>query len=815
MRISLYIYRAIALGVLCIPHTALSAESVVIDDSIAGLGTQIMIHHASYDGSERISVIDPNGQERTYNVQEDTILLRGDQTQTSGTYEARLIENDQIVARDTALILPDRIDVHVSSITTERLSLHPDGQDEVRITITAHDRYANPLSDRPIELISNRPEDEIRFVSAQTNTQGKQEFILSTHTPGSITLRAIDLLSGELLDESIDLIAGAHTTSTAYGGPTPYASQPMYYPTPAYAGQQHPSYPVPMPRGASMFYAQIAPQFEVIDHFEISAPANLAAGVEAQKIVIRAVDQNGMTVEDYVGNVVFSSTDPHAVLPAFGQYTFRERDLGQREFPLALKFQTPGEQMFRVEDQSNKNIFGQISINITGDGGIPSDRLIKITSHKDKQKINTTTITLEGKGPPFINLLATGGDADQTGETGAEGSFSIPISLNPEQRDFTIRVRDDRGHYDSGSLHLILDQIPPPIDSITFTPEKPGEGENVLWVVESEPELAKVLLVMDTEESRPIEQHLEPNESASGTYQLLTIAPTVGRYQPVIRAIDQAGNVTDIRTQFEVLPPLVPKVQNVRATPETNAITLEWDPVDMEVDQYRIYVGEDPENFLYNLDTGQPTTKATVNGLLPGHEYVFALTALKENLESSQKSDVVRARVLGLTLSVTPQDASLLVEWSSPPIEATIESYLLEYGIEPGVYTEQRKIHGDANAYTLRDLLNDITYYVRLTPVTVTGEILTDLAVTGQGTPEALIAGFRPGPSEPIPFEPHRPPIGSVTSPPPALDPSGLPPIVWWLTGVVTLIVGGFYILRRRRVQRETAFLRDIQRRYI
>ena len=558
-----------------------------------------------------------------------------------------------------------------------------------------------------------------------------------------------------------------------------------------------------------MYYAQTTP-FDVVDHFEITTPATLPLGEEAPSIIIRAVDHTGQTVEDYVGSTVFSSSDPNAALPNFGRYTFKERDLGQKEFPLVLKFDTNGTQTLRVEDANDPSIFGQATIQVEGHGS--ANTPIEVSSPRDGDTVNATSITVNGKGPRFANLIVMGGAQDVNGATDKDGNFSIPIVLNTDKKEFTIRVRDDAGHNDSGPINITIDRTPPTIGIVTFSPEKPKPGDTVLAIVQSEPNLSEVTLSFgDTAPDLLKKIKLQNNSTASGSYQAFFTAPPSGAFQPAVHAVDRAGNVTDIRTMLIVGTPGLPTVQNLHGTPRMNAVDLEWDALGQDVDGYRIYVGEKPDNFEHTLDTGRAVTKATVAGLTPGQTYSFAVTALKDGNESDDKSQVFSAETPGLVLKVTEDDTKLLIEWLPPKVP--LQSYKLEYGIKENVYTEKRSIvakKDDAGpqAYTVTDLLNGVPYFFKLTPITITGDPLTDLAVKGSGKPNG--SGFETQPGDTLPFIPGS----SVLAHTPVNASSGLPAMAWMSIALIAM-AGGFCQWHRNRTLRQTtAFLSAIQSRY-
>lgn len=786
------IARFLALTILTIPFSAESAGVLEVLDTIAGLPTEVIIRDIDPYKSVTGELRGP-GDSYTFSCATDAngeahCDLPGNRLTHAGTYMISIPEEG---LTGTFNILPDRIDPRMSSIVTNPTDTQVT---ETKITVTLMDQYRNPLAGRLVELLSTHQNDYIRTLTDQTDDTGVQQFSLVASDPGTRQIRAVDILSNVSLDTEIDITIQRQSVN----GTSQIRRSPA-------SSRTHVS--------GRMFYGQVA-SFDIVDHFEVTIPPTMVTGVEAQKIVIRAVDRRGNTVEDYVGTIVFSSTDPFAALPAFGEYIFRDRDLGVREFPLALKFQTPGEQTFRTEDKTNPDIFGEAFVIVSGSMAIPPERKIIITSHTQDQVINTTNIVLEGKAPPFINLIITGGQTDHISETDETGIFSVPLVLPDNQRDFTIRVRDENGQHDSGSLHLVLDTDGPSIHTVSFSPEHPEEGASVLVLVESEPQLAQIVMIITKNDGTSMEITLSPTPSAeSGSYQTVFQAPAAGTYQPLISVIDSGGNSTELRTMLTVELANLESVENIRATPLKNAVALEWDPCE-EVDSYRIYVGENPNDFLYSLDTGRPTNKATVSGLLPGRTYFFAVTCLIGDTESETKK-VIEATVPGLVLTITPQDASLLIEWPVLPTDIPLDSYLLEYGIEPENLTERRTLHGSLQAFTVHDLLNDITYYLRLTPVSVTGDTLSDMATSGQGTPHTLTPGFRPQPTDATPFSYDKTlPLGASVLPrAPYAHPTGIPTVAWIGIGSAALLIC-LALAHRYKIHQEMLLLAQLQQRY-
>ena len=776
-----------ASALLFVP-TVCTAAGLIADDTIAGLGATIELSALAANSNVTVIVQTPNGEALSLPSQADSkgdaiVAVKARDTEYAGLYSVEAFVAGKTVAGPVDFeVLPDTVDTAASDIRVLTLSIEADGEDEAEVVVTLRDRFGNPLPGRPVTLVPSRGADIVRTITLQTDARGAQRFGVSTEKPGIIAIRALDLLSGFAISDSAQIEAGSMV-----------------------GGEVAQSRIAPASYGSAL-RAQLG-EFDIIDSFKIIAPATLETGVEAPKITIQAVDQDGNVVQDYVGTILFSTPDdPESQLPLFDKYTFKESDQGQKEFNLVIKFNTDGMQMLRVEDENDSRIFGEETIDVTGSShGAGGD--ILITNYKNGDIINTTDIVLEGTAPKSTTLIVEGGLAETEGTAKGDGTFAIPLTLDPTKKDFTIVIRDEVGRSESEPLTLKLDNTPPTIEAVEFSPQKPATNEKILIMVVSEPGLASVTVKPD---QATAEVSLVENQAKPGTYQgFFNAATEPGAMQPVIRAVDSAKNATELRSILTIGEQGLPKVVNVKAEPGVNAVTLMWDAVGTEVTGYRIYVGESPVNFLYTLDTGRPTTKATVAGLSSGKIYYFAITALKGPLEGAEKSDIVQAQVLGLQLEVKPQDSALLLGWPTLSTQVPLSSFLLEYGTEPDKFTEQRLINGQLRTYLLKDLLNGVTYYLRLTPVTVTGEQLKDLAATGEGTPNGT--GFNASPDDPIPFDPSKlptPPKGGT------LSQQGIPSFLFLgAFGLAALGAAAAY-WHRRRLRHSEVFLRKIQSRY-
>jgi len=796
---------------LLLPLCAVAEGTLHADDSVAGLGTDIDVAGVEAGMQLMVVVTPPLGEEQTIAIRTDargatSAQLKGRDTEVAGVYTVHLEKNGQDLGLETTFeILPDKLSNTKSSIQLSHTELAPTGKDTVEALVIVRDEYGNPLPNRPLKLISSRSGDRISSLESETDESGAQHFSIATTEKGELYLRAIDLLSGTLIDAEAVLYAGL--ANTAVGGPQAATNRQLY------SGTSTANFAADV-LGRNL-YGQVS-GFGLVDHFEIDAPEELGVNEDAS-IRITAVDRSGNRVEDYTNTVYLSSTDPLAFLPVGGEIQFEPRNLGQKVLTLGLRFRTPDpKHILYAEDSKNPNVFGQVFIKVTGDGLAAGTKKIQITSPTAGSVLSTPEVTVKGVSEPFVNLIVTGGTEDVEGDTTIDGAFSITVQLDPEKTTHTLRVQDKDGfnRLDSGEFTITLDSTAPQVSDVNFTPESPMEETEVLLVVHTEQEdIAGVTVQIG--EADPI--NLEPVKEKPGTYQRLLDAPAAGDYDTAIVVRDNAGNETTETVPFHVERTALPKVQNVKVTPDTNAVTLQWDPIVSEpVDAYRIYVGESPTEFDFNLDTTVATSAAQVAGLRPGVQYYFAVTALESDRESKE-FDTVSTTVKGLHISVSPQNASLLIDWSKLVIDTTLSSFILEFGVQPDNLTEKRILNSELRSYTLRDLINDVTYYLKLTPVSVTGQLMDDFSSTAEGTPNG--AGFTVTPGDEVPFNTA---LGAaLTTPPPNLHSSapqtpstGLPLAVKWTLALA--IAGGLLIHRnrKRKMHRTSAFLQAMHARY-
>jgi hypothetical protein len=794
------------------PGTAVAVDFVQ-EKSIAGIATTITMYNVP-ENAEALLVLPPYGNEKQYalrpNNSEQTVRIESEDTEIAGEYRLSLLAAGSIIDTGSLFVSPTSFSPTNSVISSQSATLNPGAQQSAMITVVARDAYDNVLSNRPMQVISNRKEDTITPLSRETNENGAQLFNLTTTASGPITLRAIDLITGDTIANLLT-INQVSASNQASGGPSAVI-----------ANQANVQNTFASPFTASTInyrslYGQAA-NFDLVEYFELQASPSMKASVD-ENLVIIAKDKNGLTVEDYEGVVELASTDPSAILPSFGIVDFTGADLGRKQLVLGLRFNTPGNHLLYAEDASNPDINGKTEILVTGTNIAPIiSQKISVFSPAPQAVLNTNQLTLQGKGPAFVNLIITGGAVDVISETDATGNFSVIVPLS-NATEHTLQVRSDTGTADSGMLTFFTDTVAPEITTVEFDPVSPVAGQDVLITVrvnESAEQMnAVTLTINDTDVS--------PERIEDTVYQYVYTPNEAGMTRVVTTATDKANNSSQIQSMIEVQRPVIPAPQNVKGTISENIAILQWDPITtLDIDGYRIYIGDENAGiYSYTLET--TLTEAKINGLAPGATYYIAITAIQGNRESATKSQELVLRSPKTILQATASDAEVLLEWQSPIEESSVATFRLRYGTQPDNLIEQRVLNGQLRRYTVEDLINETTYYFEIVPITIAGQLLEDAATTVSATPTG--SAVHSGAPDPIPaniLADLGKSDGKGKGNPPIINPdiipdqptTGAPNLSTILLATLALFFGYFIWLKHKQQRTDQAFFAHMQQVY-
>jgi hypothetical protein len=793
---------------LAVPTAFASGScSVTVLDTVAGLGTEVALHGCTASANLALSMTPPSGDLYTQTVVTDSVgnattLIPSKYTVTAGKYTLT-IAGEQA----TFTVMADRPDEAHSTLLLSKQALQADGQDSLTTTAILRDRYDNPVSGRPLALMSGRMGDDITPQSKQTDEDGRFLWIVRSGNPGSMTLIPYDILSSKQMKLSAEVTVG-NSSALLRGSLTN------------------------LPIGGSI--ADLTPA--LVDHFTLELPQG-ATEVKANELftlTIKAMRGNEI-VRGFVGTLVVSSTDPDADLPkkgsdpkspTTGSIDMRAVDQGQRNVPLAFVFRQTGKQTVTVQDKNEPSITGDITINVTG-GTSPDGGKIVILDPKDRSRIKGgSSILLQGKAPSLINLKVKGGAEEVSGDSDQEGVFRIDVPLNPADKEVTLFVQSENGTYESEPVHIIIDNDPPVIGVMSLDPVEGKNGEPSTLTVQSEAGLTSVVATL---------QGKTTTLAGSGdTYSAPITAPSEpGTYTITVSAVDSVGNTATKDMQWTVTSKEIPVVDGVKAESRTKEVFLTWKAISgFPISEYKIYIAKDsdPENYIYSVSTKKPVSSATIKDLPLGQTYQFSLTAMNAGgAESPEKSAPASATPLGMTLTAKPGKDSVLLEWTKMPT-LPLDHYTLEYGVEEGQYSEKRTIDGASLSTVIHDLIGDVTYEFKLTPTTVTGKTMTELSVIARATVGS--GPFTPSAADPVPQEiigwTHSganllpPPATTIPEPPPeqfedipSNVSSGISSTVLW--SVLLLGIGVTFLLWRKVAKEQyatKAFFDSMQQRY-
>lgn len=796
-----------------IPAPLLAAGcSVSAMDTVAGLGTEIAVQGCAGQSSGAVQVFGPQGTTFNQMVALDasgaaSVNVAGKFTEIAGSYSVQFG-----TARTTFAVLPDAPDDVQSTLSASARSMQPGEQ--LTVTAVLRDRYENPLPGRPVALLSNRSRDSISPRSSQTDESGRYTWTVRTEEIGAMSLTAYDVLSSRQLSSRLEIPVGNGSTASALRGSALTAQMTGV--------------------------GQGSIDTDVVDHFEVElVKKGTVDANELFSVVITAVDAAGdrakqsdrefenHVVQGYVGRVMIEASDPNAEFPKKGQdrlqpnigwVEFRPMDLGVRSIPLGFVFRAGGKQTITVYDEEDPSVRGELIVQVEkAQSG--SNEAISIVSPANNTLIGNREVRVVGKGPVLINIKIKGGAQPVFTETNVDGTFEALVQLPAEYNEATLFASKEDGTNESDPVRLRIDQIAPKVDTIAFEPPEGKTKDPAVVTVLSEPGLKEVVAQFQGKAIPMVET------ATPGTYQgNIEAAPEQeGMYDLTVDVTDEVGNKGTLLTKWKVNRKTLPVVEGVTAEGQPSSVLVQWKPLKgVEVSEYRIYVAreDDPENFLASVETNAPVTSAILKDLEIGYTYLFSLTAINsEGQESAERSEAAAAAPLGLLLQARSENQSLVLEWN-PPSSLPLAHYILEYGTEPGVYTERRTINSSLRSYTIRDLMNEVTYEVRLTPIAVTGKALLDLSAIARGTPGGE-PGFHAGTGDPIPdgLFPGAGPDPDYTIDPPIDDVpvttgSGPGTIMAVAVLILSLLLGVIWRQHRTQKRMTQQFLEMMQHRY-
>lgn len=630
---------AVLLAFLIPAQTVMAASDKNIRgfDTVAGFETVLKAEHLPRGQTITFRITRPNGVNEMFSAAADSFgvaaaAIPDSKTQQAGIYQVSLVG---MAGSSSFQVFPGEMSTEVSQISSNKNSVFANVLDQALVTVKLSDEFGNPLESHEVTLASSRQNDVMTSQADQTDANGRINFLVSSAQTGPALFTATDETTGEHLEAKLSLIF-VHSGSDfkAVGGD---------------------------PKTVLLAQASSSPVRLEIENLPASAVTN-----ETISFRVKAVDAAGNTVTSYAGTIIFTSTDPNALLPV--AYAFIPSDQGRKTFDLGLSFKTEGTQKLIVQEQGNALIKGEKNIQILT-SQVPSNSSIRITKPATgTYSVNTLKIEGESASGSRIKIF----DRDQQiGEvqSNASGRFSFTTSILADG-EHMFHAEGTTGV--SAKVSVMIDSTPAEVEQVEITTQSLAPGETTQLVIRSDADLNSVQatigdLVVD----------LESDAQNPGTYRGFITAPNEkGIYTINVVITDKLGNISPAvevgkitvgsasqvgATSFEV-PSLV---TGVIATPGNGQVNLLWHPAHASagIAFYRIYYGIDPGDLNLVANTKDARTAWYIPNLQNGTTYYFQIAGVdtqgnegdnRSGVMSSQPLSTLVNNVIGATSTPPP-----------------------------------------------------------------------------------------------------------------------------------------------------------------
>lgn len=553
-------------------------------------------------------------------------------------------------------VLAGKADLSRSRISFSSSVLNPN--QTVQMSVQLMDSYKNPIVGHSLSVTPNSTLVQVFSSEFVTDEKGQINFTVMGNGSGVVELSLFDSTLGEtiLAPAQIALLGGPAVDDAVY-------------------------------------LAESGP----VDSFVISGlDSEVETGTE-QSVTVKAVDEDGFTVQDYTGTIRFSSSDDQASLP--NDYTFLADDQGEHTFSLGVKFVTVGIQTLSVTDIEDIQVNGEESAEVVADSNssVDYDNDFETT---DFERDGEFTLTSPATGSYSESSVEIQGEAEygysavvfvngeEAGSVDVEYDNSFSYSLEDlEDGDYVVYVEiqdeDDTLIESSDSETITVDTTAPDLVSISADPEDTVEaGSEIVVTVLSEAGLEDSTVVFE-EEVTVLEE-----TGTAGKYQATIIAPTAeGQYTVDVFLKDSLGNEVEFRDQLTITVGIASEVTPVDTEPEVTSdlskvtgltatggeelVALSWEAPDsaLSIAYYRVYYGPSPTSLFAVSETYDSSTNWTITDLIGDEYYYFAVSAVDIEGNESEESDTV----LGV-----PEASSSSSETPSYPVYTNLEEVVTE-----------------------------------------------------------------------------------------------------------------------------------------
>ena len=614
-------------------------------DVIAGNSTTIKLSGLYANEKLTVKLIRPDKSRIVLQSQADELgfssfRISSINIQQAGYYDliiSRELGNYPVIGKFK--VFPNVVSAYKSKIDLDKSSVAADGEEIVRLTITARDAYGNLIKNIPVKVISSRNNDFI-VASGKTDKLGQAVAKISSKTAG---VSVITVVLGDTVvfekKEIVFFLAGKDINNVGAGWDIGKFLKTQLFDDPA--------------EDTSVAYFSI----ENLPT-EASVGENLSA-----KIVAR--DENGDQVVNYTGTVRFSSSDDRAILP--NDYTFSPSDQGAHDFYLAITFGTAGDQSISVHDLDDFRVSGEQNINIAMDSEaveVSDDPKLTIDIPVNGSSFNTARVTISGTAVQCSVVKLADGQITLIDNLAVDESNKY-VYQTPSLADGTHVFQAfcvDNEDLVSNAVTITIDRTPPQVISVETEPAGPFCGnEDVTLKVGGDD--------LDTVECIFNEQIFTLSKGESDKFTTtLKIPAKKGEFPIECTVSDLLGNsVTETNAGVVAVDPTiceppdeedeaeeeVVEPENIAPTAITNLsaksgevekVTLFWSPAtdDKEIKYYQINFAKCSEKDDLNQVNKTPDNRTQwyVTPLEPCETYCFQVTAYDEEGLASPASNI-------------------------------------------------------------------------------------------------------------------------------------------------------------------------------
>lgn len=633
------------------------------NDTIAGQETTIKAKNFSPDEMVNFTVEKPDGLSISMSSQanangEATAELYDYHTKRAGTYAVMAFSSDRSIktVKTTFTVFPADLDPSNSVAEVTRSIVKADGVDSADIIVQLKDSFGNSLDGRSVKIISSRKTDSISPAVAISDSNGQAVFTVKSETAGLANFLVMDLAEDLVFDERANL---------SFVGEDDYLAD----------------------AGGDLIMTAHAQDAGPLAGFEILDLPSTIKPNENVSFKVRAIDAEGVTVQDYTGTVRFSAEGENSsgvTLPA--NYKFLAEDLGQHQFNLGLSFAQAGTYKIVVNDLADKFKKGEktVVVGATSGGTSQSGGIKPTISAPVAGTYSQAEQTISGsaKSSSTVKIYDNGQELGSTpvGPTGkftyqspalSDGEHSIYVS-NIDSISFEVIGTSD-------PVVINIDTTPPALEDLVLEPETGIKAGSVIDVkVFSEENLSQAAVIFNFDIIQLNASIDDPSiyvgtiqaPADAGVYKLSVLL--VDELQNEQTYEDQASITVDpnggtIETVGDENPPVdqppvevTPPAENGgEVSPAAGApsqvtgliaygsdkrVTLVWDAAtdDKLVKNYKIYYGGDVKELNQTAVTKDASTTWYIPNLENGKEYFFAITAMDdEGNESTLRSEIV------------------------------------------------------------------------------------------------------------------------------------------------------------------------------